>query len=105
VRRETQLEELQRRKEQLVSQSEANRRRLAADWKILQSPRHWRDEALELARRHPMWVAALAATAGTLTFSGFRQRRTLIGRLGRWTKVASVALSVWKIFRGKKAKP
>jgi hypothetical protein len=105
VFREIALEELQRHKERLVLQSDANRRRLIADWQRVQSPECWRLEVLELVRRHPMWLAALAGAAGTLTFKAFRRPRTAMSRLGRLTKLASVGFSVWRLLRGKKSKP
>jgi hypothetical protein len=98
------VEQLQLQKERLVAQSEANRSALIADWRRLQSPDPWLNEAGDFFRRHPMWMATLATAAGTLGFKIFRRPRTFLGRIGRLGRLASVAISAWKLFNRRKSK-
>jgi len=87
-----------------VAQSEANRSALAADWRRLHSPDCWWSEAGEFLDRHPLWRAALAATAVTLAFKFLGGRGSFLGRIGRLGKLASVAFSAWKLFSRIKSK-
>jgi len=96
------LEQLRLQKEQLILQSDANRQRLMSDWRRLQSSEIWLDEILGLARRHPLWVAGLAATAGTLVAKTLRQPRKIMTRIGQVGKFASMAFSVWRLLRRKR---
>jgi len=97
------LARLQKQKALLVLQSDLNRRLLAADWQRLHSPENWLNEAGRLARRHPIWTAALAAAAGLAAVKSVRKSGTVLGGLGRIGELASVAISVWQMFRGKKS--
>ena len=97
------LERLQKQKELLVLQSDVNRLLLAADWQRLRSPENWLNEAGNLARRHPIWTAALAAAAGLLVVKAVRKPGAVMGRLGRLGELAATAFSIWNLVRGKKA--
>jgi hypothetical protein len=99
------LEQLRLQREQLVLQSDANRQKLMSDWLRLQSPGLWLDETLVLARRHPLWIAGLAAAAGTLAVKTLRQPRTLLDGIGRLGKYVSVAFSVWRLLRRRRRQP
>jgi hypothetical protein len=96
------LEQLRLQKEQLVSQSNANRQRLISDCQRLGSPETWLNEAFSFMRRHPMWIVTLATAAGTLAAKTLRQPRTIMDKIGRAGKYASMAFSAWKLFRRKK---
>jgi hypothetical protein len=93
------LERLRIQKELLVMQSDVNRRLLAADWQRLRSPENWMIEAGRLARRHPLWTAALAAAAGMLAVRVVRKPGSILGGLGRVGKLASSAFTLWKLLR------
>ena len=95
------LERLRLQKDLLVLQCDAKRLLLAAEWQRLRSPENWMNEAGNLARRHPLWTAALATAAGAVAVQALRQPGGILGGLGRFGKMASVALSVWKMFREK----
>ena len=97
------LERLQQRKASLVLQSDANRRLLATDWQRLHSAETWLGEAGNLARRHPIWTAALAAAAGVLAVKAMRKPGSVMGGLERLGELASTAFSVWNLVRGKQA--
>jgi hypothetical protein len=99
----TELARLQEQKDLLVLQSRANRLLLAADWQRLRSPENWLHEAGNLARRHPLWTAALAAAAGVLAVKAVRKPGSVLGGMGRLGKLASTAFSVWKLFRREKS--
>lgn len=96
------LEILQQQKELLVLQSDANRLLLAAGWQRLRSPENWMGEAGNLARRHPVWTAVLAAAAGTLVVKSVRKPGAVLGGIGQFGKLASMALTGWKMFRENK---
>jgi len=93
------LERLRMRKERLVLQSDAHRRLLVADWQRVRSPERWLHEAGNLARRHPIWTAALAAAAGVLVVKAVRKPGSVLGGIGRLGKLATTAFSVWNLFR------
>ena len=93
------LARLQEQKDLLVLQSHANRLLLATDWQRLRSPENWLHEAGNLARRHPLWTAALAAAAGVLAAKTVRKPGSILGDMGSLGKLASTALSIWKLFR------
>lgn len=95
------LERLRLQKDLLVLQSDANRLLLSADWQRLHSPENWLNAAGNLARRHPLWTAALATAAGVLTVKAVRKPGTVMGGMGRLGKLASTAFSVWKLMRRK----
>jgi len=99
------LEQLRLKKEQLLFQSNAHRLQLQSDWQRLQSPELWLDESLGLARRHPLWIAGLAAAAGALAVKTLRQPRTLMAGIGQLGELASVAFSVWRLLRRKRREP
>ena len=96
------LEQLRLQKEQLISQSDANRKRLRSDWQRVRSSEIWLGEILALTRRHPLWTVALATAAGTLAAKTLRRPRTFMRRVGQVGKLASVAVSAWKLFRRKR---
>ena len=83
-------------------QSDVHRLLLAADWQRLHSPANWLNEAGKVARRHPIWTAALAAAAGVLVVKAVRKPGGILGGLGCWGELASTALSIWNLVRGKK---
>ena len=93
------LERLQQRKASLVLQSDANRRLLATDWQRLHSAETWLGEAGNLARRHPIWTAALAGAAGVLVVKAVRKPGSVMGGLERLGELASTAFSAWQMFR------
>ena|SRR5882724_12258831 len=100
--RKIELEQLRIQKELLALQCDANRLILAAEWQQLQSRDYWLAEAGKMARRHPVKAAALAAAAGLLVTQTVQKPATAGGWLWRLSRVASTALSVWKLFSGKK---
>jgi hypothetical protein len=93
------LERLRLQKEMLVLQSDANRLLLSADWQRLHSPESWLNAAGNLARRHPVWTAALATAAGVLAVKVVRKPGTVMGGMGKLGKLASMAFSVWRLIR------
>ena len=97
------LKRLQERKALLVLQSDANRLLLTADWQQLRSPDTWMNEAASLARRHPVWVTALATAAGVLAVNVVRRPGSVMGGVGRLGQLASAAFSIWKLIRGRKS--
>lgn len=97
------LERLRLQKDLLVLQSDVNRLLLAADWQRLRSPENWLHEAGNLARRHPLWTAALAAATGVLAVNAVRKPGSVLGGIGRLGKLASTAFSVWKLFGREKS--
>ncbi len=82
-----------------MSQSDANRKRLIADWQQLQSPDCWQIELFGLVRRHPAWTAALALAGGLLARKAVRRPGSFLGGIGRIGKFAAVGLSVWRVLR------
>lgn len=96
------LERLQKQKDLLVLQSNAHRLLLAADWQRLRTPGNWLGEAGNLARRHPLWTAALAAAVGGLLVKVVRKPGSVMGGLSRLGELASTAFAVWSLVRGKK---
>src|SRR5262252_7253616 len=99
--RKTELEHLRVQKELLSLQCDADRLILAAEWEQLQSRDYWLARAGELARQHPLKAAALAAAAGLLVTQTVAKPAVAGGWLGRLSRVASMAASVWKFFDGK----
>ena len=99
------LERLRLQKELLVLQSDANRLLLAAEWRRLSSPETWMNEAGNLARRHPVWTAALTAAAGALAVKTVRKPGLFAGGIGRLGGVGAMALSVWRMFKARKSEP
>ena len=100
----TELERLHSQKALLVSQSDANRLILAAEWQRLRAPENWLHEAGNLARRHPLWTALLATAAGALTVQAVRKPGGVLGSLGRLGKAASLVFAVWKLISREKPK-
>ena len=101
--KKTELARLQAQKDLLVLQSDTNRLLLAADWQQLNSPENWVHEAGNLARRHPFWTAGLTAVAGVLAVQAARKPGSSLGGIACLGKLASTALSVWKLFRQQKS--
>jgi hypothetical protein len=99
------LEQLRLQKQQLVSQSDANRQCLMSDCQRLQSSEIWLNEAFSFMRRHPMWIVTLATAAGTMAARTLRQPRTIIDKIGRMGKFASMAFSTLRLFRKKRREP
>lgn len=103
--RKTELESLRLQKDLLVLQSDANRLLLTAEWQRLRSPETWVNETGSLARRHPIWTAVLTAATGALAVQAVRKPVAIAGGIGRLGKVASMAFSVWKLFKAKNSEP
>jgi hypothetical protein len=99
------LERLRLQKDLLVLQSDVNRLLLKAECERLRAPQTWLNEAASLARRHPLWAAALATAAGMLAVQGLLKSGSVGVGFGRLGKVASMAFSVWKLFRPEKPEP
>ena len=93
------LERLHSHKALLVSQSDANRLRLAGEWQRLRAPENWLSEAGGLARRHPIWTAVLAAAAAALMAQTVRRPGGVLGGIGRLGKAVSLAFAVWRLIR------
>ena len=100
----SELEQLRLRKEQLVAQSEANRQALATDWQRVCSPGSWLDEAGGFLRRHPASTTAAAVAAGVLMVKILRRPGGITGMIGQVGKMASLALTLWRLFRRKAEK-
>lgn len=99
--RKSKLEQLRLEKNLLVLQSDANRLLLDSDWRRLRSPETWKNEAASLARRHPLWTAALAAGAGALAVNAMRKPASVTGLIGRFGNLVPLLLAGWKMFKGK----
>ena len=97
------LERLQMQKDLLVLQNDTNRLLLVADWQRLRTPETWLHEAGNLARRHPIWTAGLAAAAGVLAVKAARKPGTILGGMDSLGKLASTAFSIWKLFGREKS--
>jgi len=76
------LDRLQKQKELLVLQSEANRQRLVDDCQRLSSPEFWIEEGQGMVRRHPGMAAGLAAAAGMLIVRRLRSSGGISGAIG-----------------------
>jgi hypothetical protein len=98
-----QLADLQRRKEQLVARSEANRQRLRAEWRQLKSLASWRDEGLAGGWRRPLWAVALLLGAGLLAGKVARRPGAWIRGVSAITRFIPAALTVWRLFRRKRS--
>lgn len=96
------LDRLQERKALLVLQSEVNRQKLTEDWQRLSSADFWVNEAHGMVRRHPALTAGLAAAGGMLAVRLVRKPGGIIGALGGLGKLASVAVTAWRLFRRQK---
>ena len=96
------LARLQEQKTRLLVQSEVNRRKLTEDWHRLSSVDFWVDEAHGMVRRHPAMTAGLAAAGGLLAARLLRKPSGITGAFGSLTKLASIAHSVWQMFRKQK---
>jgi hypothetical protein len=99
------LAQLNRQKEQLVLQSDAHRQRLQNDWQRLQSPEAWLDEILGLARRHPVWLAGLAAATGTLVIKTLSKPGAVINGISRIGNLIPVAFALWRLLSRKWRQP
>lgn len=98
----TELTRLQERKNLLVAKSDANRRVLADEWRRLCSPENWMRETGRLARKHPAWTAILSAVAGALAVQTVRKPASVTGGIDRLAKLATMAVTVWRLVRRKK---
>jgi len=96
---QAEIARLQKQKELLVLQSDVRRQLLATDWQRLRSPESWLNEGGNLARRHPVWTAALAAVAGVLIGKAVRNPGAIAASIGRLGNLASLAFAVGKMFR------
>jgi len=96
---------LEARKSLLVLESDINRQTLAADWRHLRQPETWVDEMGQVAKRHPIWTAALSAIAGALAVQTVRKPDSVSGGIDRLGKLATMAFSVWKLFKRAKGSP
>ncbi len=99
----TELERLRMQKDLLVLQGDLNRLVLATEWQRLRSPENWIHEAGNLARRHPLWTAGLAAAAGMLAVRLVRKPRSVLSGIGQLGELAAAAFSAWKVFRRAKS--
>jgi hypothetical protein len=90
---------LEARKSLLVLESDINRQTLAADWRHLRRPETWVDEVGQAAKRHPIWTAVLSALAGAVAVQSVRKSTAVASGIDRLGKIATVAFSVWKMFK------
>lgn len=97
-------ERLRAQKSLLVLQSEINRLQLAADWQKIRSPRNWVNSAGGIARHFPILTAVLSILTGALAVKALRRPGMILSGIGRLTKLASMVLAGWKLFREKKTK-
>ena len=95
----TEIDHLRRKKDLLVLQSEANRLVLMAEWKRVRSPEAWSNQAIHLAKEHPIWTTALAVAAGALAAKSARRPGAVVGGLGRISRFVSLAFAVWGLFK------
>ncbi|HXI70223.1 MAG TPA: hypothetical protein VNN22_07685 [Verrucomicrobiae bacterium] len=102
---QAEIARLQKQKELLVLQSDVRRRLLAVDWQRVRAPESWLNEGGNLARRHPLWTAVLAAGVGMLAVEVMRQPGAVAGVIGRLGRLGSLVLAGWKMFRGENDKP
>ncbi len=98
-----QLADLQRRKEQLVARSEANRQRLRAEWQQLKLLAAWRSEGLAGRWRRPLWAVAVLLATGLLAGRVVRRPGAWIRGVSAVTRFIPVALTVWRLFRRKRS--
>ncbi|MGA3267494.1 MAG: hypothetical protein ABSE16_11795 [Verrucomicrobiota bacterium] len=93
------LELLRLKRTQLGLQSDINRLKLTSDWQRFRSRENWLGEGWGLIKRHPVAVAALAAASGMLAARILRRPGRVINGVGRLGRLASVALTTWKLFQ------
>jgi hypothetical protein len=93
------LERLRLEKEQLVLQSEVNRRRLVSDWRRLQSPESWLGGFLGFAGHRSLTIAALATAAGLLAAKILRKPGRVFEGIGQLGKLVPLILALWRLFR------
>ena len=93
------LASLEARKALLVLESDINRQSLAADWHHLRRPETWVDEVGQAAKRHPIWTAVLSALAGAVAVQSVRKSTAVASGIDRLGKFATMAFSVWKMFK------
>lgn len=91
------LARLQQQKDLLVLQCDARRLLLAAEWRKLRSPDRWLNEAGDLARRHPVWIAVLTAASGALAVRTLRRPGMILGGISQLGKLVPMALGAWKL--------
>ena len=98
---QAELNRLQQRKQLLVLQSQADRLTLTAEVQQLWSMEFWQKGIGQIASRHPLLSAALAAAAGFVAFKAVRRPGMLLSMLGGLGGAGSTLLSLWKLFRPK----
>ena len=98
---QAEIDRLQQRKQMLVLQSQADRLTLTAELQQLRSVEFWQKGVVQVATRHPLVSAALAAAAGFVAIKAVRRPGTLLGLLGGLGGAGSTLLSIWKLFRPK----
>lgn len=96
------LARLEKRKTELVRQSEENRQKLMEHWERLSSSDYWVDEAHGLIRRHPAVTTGLAAAGGLLAVKLLRKPGNIFGALGGVGKMTSIAMTAWRLLRRRK---
>jgi hypothetical protein len=97
----SEIEELRLQKELLVLQSDTSRLLLDLELQRLRKPEFWRREAGQLARTHPMVMAAFGVGAGALAIKAVRQPGAAVKWLGRLGGAGSMLHTVWKLFERK----
>ena len=95
---QAELDRLQKRKELLVLQNDANRLTLSTELRRLRSGEFWQSETTQAARRHPLLTAALGIGAGVVALKALRHPGTTLGFLGKLGGIGSTLLSAWKLF-------
>jgi len=78
---------------------------LTAEFQRLRTPDFWLGKAGNAALRHPVWTAALGASAGLLAIRFLRRPAAAAGWLGRWGGAASTALAIWKFLDQARRRP
>ena len=97
----TAREQLRLRKQALILESEANRRRLESEWQHLRAATSWMGEARRLGQKARPWWPLVASLAGFLAVRGFRKSSPLLNRTGSILSLITTALSLWKQTRAK----
>lgn len=96
------LARLQQRKALLVTQIESNRQKLVDDLRHLSSTDLWIEGAYGVLRRRPAIAAGLAAMGGMLAVRFLGKSGGITGAIGQVGKLASIAGTLWGLFRKKK---
>jgi hypothetical protein len=98
------LENLSRRKQALVAESELNRLVLRVEYENLRAATADISGAVATARRFGPWLAPAALVGGLLAANFLRQRSGPLGALTTLLRWAPTALSLWRQFKGESGK-